>query len=219
MSAPAARALLAGSAPVCDPDFVRGAIARARGRWLVVAANGGRARLAELGIAPDVTIGDFDSHVAAAQEPSGREERHPRDKDETDLELAFAHAARQPGIRAVTVIGALAARLDHTLTNLDLGARWARAGLAVTLLDGSARVRFARAGAPVDLAREPRFDTVSLIPYTPAVRGIATRGLAFPLRGGTLLRERGRGVSNRLTGARGRVTVRSGLLLVIETRT
>ena len=115
-----------------------------------------------------------------------------------------------------TVIGALGARFDHTLTNLNLGARWARRGLPVTYLDGAMRVRFVT--RELALEREPAFDTISLIPHSAVVRGIDTEGLAYPLRTGTLWRNRGRGVSNQLIARRGRIRIASGLLMVVETR-
>ena len=213
----ARRGLLAGSAPICDPEFIRRELGR--GRWLVIAANGGRRHLDALGIPPDVAIGDFDSAPARPRGAAARRElKYPREKDETDLELAFAHAFGPGRVEQVTVIGALGARFDHTLTNLNLGARWARRGFGVTFLDGTMRVRFATAARPLALARQSEFDTVSLIPHSAAVRGITTRGLAYPLVDDVLRRDRGRGVSNFLTGRQGEIRLGSGLLMVIETR-
>lgn len=210
----ARRALLAGSAPIADQPWIARQIKRQRGPWLVVAANGGRRHLDALGIAPDVAIGDFDSAPPGSR--ASRELVHPREKDETDLELAFLHAFVTARVSEAVVIGALGARFDHTLTNLNLGARWARRGLSVTYLDGAMRVRFTT-GA-LALERDAQFDTVSLIPHSASVRGIDTEGLAYPLRAGTLWRNRGRGVSNQLVARRGRITVKQGLLMVVETR-
>lgn len=208
------RALLAGSAPIEDQPWIARQIKRARGPWLVIAANGGRRHLDALRMVPDVAIGDFDSAPPGSR--AGRELRHPREKDETDLELAFLHAFVTARVSEAVVIGALGARFDHTLTNLNLGARWARRGLGVTYLDGSMRVRFTTGS--LSLERDSQFDTVSLIPHSAAVRGIDTEGLAYPLRGGTLWRNRGRGVSNELVAKRGRISISTGLLMVVETR-
>ena len=210
------RALLAGSAPIADRAWIARQLERQRGPRLVIAANGGRRHLDALGIVPDVAIGDFDSAPRAPRGTAGRELRHPREKDETDLELAFLHAFVTARAQEAVVIGALGARFDHTLTNLNLGARWAKRGLSVTYLDGAMRVRFLTRS--LALERDAQFDTVSLIPHSAAVRGIDTEGLAYPLRGGTLWRHRGRGVSNHLVARRGRITATQGLLMVVETR-
>lgn len=210
------RALVAGSAPITDRAWIARQIKRQRGPWLAIAANGGRRHLDALGIVPDVAIGDFDSAPATSRAAAAHEVRHPREKDETDLELALIHAFVTARVDEVCVIGALGARFDHTLTNLNLGARWARRGLSVTLLDGAMRVRFVT--RELALEREPLFDTVSMIPHSASVRGIDTEGLAYPLRGGTLFRDRGRGVSNVLVARRGRISVTRGLLMVVETR-
>jgi thiamine pyrophosphokinase len=49
------------------------------------------------------------------------------------------------------------------------------------------------------------------------VTGVSTEGLAYPLVDEPLLLGRTRGLSNVLLGDRGRVALRQGRLLVIET--
>ena len=212
------KALLLSNGPLSDPAWVRSQLTRNRSKWLVVAADGGFVHGATLGITVDVRIGDFDS-ATSTNDPQGhgpRELRFKRDKDETDLELALAHVVSFPSIRELVLVGGMGRRLDHGLTNLNLMARYAGKGYRVSLLDGDCRLRFVDSSLLVE--SDVRFDTVSLVPYSPRVTGVQTEGLVYPLRGETLYRDRGRGVSNRFKGSRARIRVGSGLLMVMEVR-
>jgi thiamine pyrophosphokinase len=59
---------------------------------------------------------------------------------------------------------------------------------------------------------------VSLFPFGAGVEGVATEGLAYPLRDEALPFGPARGLSNVRTGPEARVAVRVGRLLVVETR-
>src|SRR5688572_21924099 len=88
---------------------------------LVVAADSGAEQAAPLGLDVDLLVGDLDSiapGTLAALEASGtRIERHPRDKDATDLELALAVAVGHRA-RRIVVVGGHGGRLDHAAAAL-----------------------------------------------------------------------------------------------------
>jgi thiamine pyrophosphokinase len=215
------RALVAAGSPcAAGAALVFGELGAAGARgaagWTIVAADGGAAHLARLGLRPHVVIGDLDSAPPGARRRGAPVVlRHPRAKDETDLELAFdLLRTRCPRLRKVLVLGAIGGRLDHTLTNLALAARMARSGARVTLVGPGLRIR--PVTRSLTIRRSPGLDVVSLVPLTPTVRGISTRGLLYPLRRGTLRADRGRGVSNRLVRRVAHIRIESGVLLVIE---
>jgi thiamine pyrophosphokinase len=192
-------------------------------RWIgdgdfVIGANGGAARALAWGRVPDLVIGDMDSLPDAdrtALEAYGcRFVVHPRAKDETDLELALAYAARQ-GAREIIVLGALGGRLDHLLANVLLLARPELAGVSVRIADNGGEAQLIRNGEAVSLEGEPG-DLVSLLPLGGDAQGVTTKGLAWPLRGETLRFALTRGVSNEMTGAAARVEVDRGYLLVVH---
>src|ERR1700751_66999 len=87
---------------------------------LVVAADSGVHLAAILGLRVDIIVGDFDSAdanvVADAVARGATAERHPADKDATDLELALLTACRE-GARRIVVVGGAGGRLDHFLGN------------------------------------------------------------------------------------------------------
>lgn len=184
----------------------------------IIAADGGTRHALALGVTPNVVIGDLDSmRRAEIEEVKSREIQiilYPRDKNETDLELALNHAL---GLKpdGILVIGALGDRLDQTLANLALisGARFS--GLDVRLDDGVEEAFFCRASSEV---RGRSGDVISLIPWLGKVEGVRTENLKWPLRGETLYPERSRGVSNEMAAALAKVGIASGLLLVVHRR-
>ena len=190
--------------------------AQIRAAGLLVAADGGALPLLRAGIAPSMAIGDMDSigeeGLAELAARAVELRRYPREKDETDLELALLHAAAA-GADTVDVLGALGGRWDHTLGNVAL--------LALPELRGR-RVRLLADGQTLFVVRDAaaiagrRGDTVSLIPLAGAAHGVTTSGLLYALQDATLSFERARGVSNVLIEPPGRVGLREGLLLVVH---
>src|SRR5690348_14187528 len=89
----------------------------------VIAADSGLAVATALGLAVDHLVGDLDSVDAAAVEAAEAAgttvERHPAEKDATDLELAL-DAALVRGARRLVVVDGGGDRLDHLLGNVLL---------------------------------------------------------------------------------------------------
>jgi thiamine pyrophosphokinase len=183
---------------------------------LVIAADGGAQPLVRAGRRPDVVIGDMDSldqaTLEALAEQGAELRRYPREKDETDLELALLHAAAL-GATAIDVLGALGGRWDHTLANVALLALPELAGRQARLLADRQTLFLVRSSA---MLHGRLGDTISLIPLAGPAHGVTTAGLLYPLRDATLTFERARGVSNVLLEPPGQVSVRDGLLLVVH---
>jgi thiamine pyrophosphokinase len=186
---------------------------------LVVAADAGADTAERLGIRPDLVVGDFDSIAPGGLDRLRRAdvpvEIAPADKDESDTELAI-RAALARGARSLMIVGGLGGRPDHLLANVGLLALPELADLAVALIDDRTRVSLIRGPGSLDLAGRIG-DTVSLLPLGPGVDGVTTAGLAWPLADEALPLGPARGLSNVRTEPIARVTVRTGLLLAIET--
>lgn len=184
---------------------------------LLIAADGGARHCRALGLTPHLVIGDFDS--LDADELNGLEQtgaalrRHPREKDETDLELALLEAAAR-GATFVIVLGAFGGRLDMTLANLLLLLHPKLAGVHIELRHGPQTAWLIR--PPGGVISGAPGDTVSLLPLDGDVFGIVTHGLRYPLCGETLVSGPARGVSNTLTEPQARLTLTAGRLLVIH---
>ncbi|MDQ3161435.1 MAG: thiamine diphosphokinase, partial [Actinomycetota bacterium] len=181
----------------------------------VVAADGGVDLAHELGLRVQVVVGDLDSAsptgLAAAEAAGARVVRHPRDKDETDLELALDEAAAL-GPRRLLVLGVEGGRLDHLLGALLLLGAERYAPFEVDARLGRARVAVIRGER--EIAGETG-ELVSLLALHGQAEGVATDGLLYPLRRETLLAGSSRGISNVFATPRARVSVERGVLLAL----
>jgi thiamine pyrophosphokinase len=178
----------------------------------VVAADRGADHALALGLEIDLAIGDFDSATPAAVDAARKVERHAVDKDATDLELALRAAlAYEP--RRILVVGGIEGRLDHLLGELlILGADWL-AGVEVDAVLGDALAHVVR-GERVLTGTEG--ELISLFALNAPAMGIVTEGLAYPLRGETLVPGSSRGLSNVFTDPEARITLDSGVLLALR---
>ncbi len=188
------------------------------GDWLV-AVDGGLNNMYRLGFQPNVVIGDMDSvsadDVLQLTSAGVRLIRYPKDKDETDFELALSLVIEKEGFRTVRVVGALGGRIDQTLGNLALLALPMLEHCDVRLDDGCEEVFLIRSRMLIE--GKPG-DTVSLIPMFGVVHGIVTEGLQYPLRREALFPERTRGISNVMLGHWASVQIEQGLLLCVHMR-
>lgn len=209
--------LLFANGDPLDGAMVRRAIA-ACADPCIVAADGGALVAEFYGYTPQIIIGDMDSldeaHLARYAALGAQIQRHPAEKDETDLELALMWCAEH-ACDPILIVGALGGRLDQLLANIYLLAHPALSGHDVQIVAGDQRARLLTPGThSIDGAPG---DTLSLLPVGGTVENIHTDGLYYPLTGEALTFGPARGVSNVLTEGRAQVRFGGGLLLAIHT--
>ena len=177
----------------------------------VYAVDAGFASLEQVGVAPDVALGDFDS--LGYKPRAARVIKFPAHKDKSDLELGFERAVTDKA-RAVYVFGALGGRLDHTLANMQLFAAFAEQDLEVTAIGLDCAVRVLVGPDAFDL---PRYNkgVVSVFSATDESLGVIERGMEYPLDDETLTNRTSLGLSNELIGEEAAVGVAEGTLYVI----
>jgi thiamine pyrophosphokinase len=187
---------------------------------LVVAADSGLDQALRLGLEPSVVVGDMDSvspiALARAVARGVTLERHPVDKEATDLELALRHVATGTW-DSIIVLGGEGGRLDHLLANALLLAAEPFAALPIEWWTGSSVVTVAGARHPVRRRCAPD-ETVSLIAVGGPASGVTTSGLRWALEAATLPAGSTRGISNSTTAYRFTVSTTSGVLLVVHER-
>jgi thiamine pyrophosphokinase len=183
---------------------------------LIVAADSGLENALALGRHVHLVVGDLDSVDPAAladAEARGTEvERHPAEKDATDLEIAI-DAARARGARHITVVGGHGGRLDHFLANAVLLASVRFTDVEIDAWIGSARIAVVRTRGEI---RGATGSLCTLLPVGGEARGVTTDGLRYPLSNEVLAPGSTRGVSNVLLGTTATVSLRDGTLLVIQ---
>ncbi len=185
---------------------------------VLIAADGGARHCLGLGLLPKLVIGDLDSltegELRDLEEAGAEIQRHPPDKDETDLELALIKAEElKPD--EIIIFGALGARWDMTLANVLLMAHPDFASIPICIVDGPQEISLLRSGQAKEIQGQPG-DTISLIPLMRDARGITTLGLEYPLENATLRFGVTRGVSNVMHSQHARVQLEEGLLVIVS---
>lgn len=213
MSSHPHRTVLFANGELTNPNAVLSALDE---EDMLVAVDGGLRYMTHLGLVPDLIIGDLDSADPEAVKQStilgSQVRKFPRDKNETDLELALS-AALEMGATAILVVAALGGRLDQTLANLFLLTRPELTGVDVRLVDGEQEVFLVRGEACITGKTGQR---VSLLPLCAPATGIQTAGLKFALQDETLYPDRTRGISNQMSSDSARISLREGILLCIH---
>jgi thiamine pyrophosphokinase len=184
---------------------------------LVVAADSGVDHALALGLHVDLVVGDLDSAtpegLAAAEAGGATVERHPREKDAIDTELAL-EAALARGARRIVLLAGGGDRLDQLLAGLLLLGHRLLAGVAVEAWVGPAHVLAVHGPGKVTVEGVPGA-LVSLLPVGGAAAGVRTTGLRYPLHGEELPAGTTRGISNELAAPQAEVALAAGSLLVV----
>jgi thiamine pyrophosphokinase len=169
------------------------------------------------GRCPDVAIGDFDSvtkeEFGEIKKSVPTTKQFPKDKDQTDMELAFAHAIKKRPTE-VLILGGTGSRLDHTLATwylLDL--LW-EAHIPHMLVDEKNRVRLVGRGRTI-LAPGGEYKYMSILPYTKTVT-LALSGFRYNASKTTIMRGTTRGISNEIVERQAEIIIYSGKAWVIE---
>ena len=200
--------VVAGGDPPTDAE-----VARLPADPVVIAADSGldHAQAASLTVA--VAVGDMDSvspdALAVAEQAGTRIERHPTDKDQTDLELALELATRLAD--RVIVIGAAGGRLDHLIGNLTALASPQWSGVEIEAWLGNAQAVVIHGHRTLEA--QPG-TTVSLFALGGPAR-VTTTGLAWPLDDEILDPLTSRGLSNRTTTSSPQLSVHEGVVLAV----
>ena len=182
----------------------------------VVAADSGLEHAREWGLDVTIAVGDFDSAspeaVSAAEASGARIERHPAEKDATDLELAL-DAAVELDPKRIVVLAVVGDRLDHLFSLFQLLGASRYAGVELDADIGLARVHVIR---DERVLSGQRGELLSLFALHGPARGLRTEGLAYPLDGETLEPGSTRGVSNVFVEETATITVEQGIVLAVR---
>ncbi len=171
------------------------------------------------GIKPDMVLGDFDSAnkdvITYFNEAADIEVRaFPAEKDETDTHLALLEAMKL-GSTHIDIIGGIGSRMDHTLANIHIMKLPLEQGIQCRMINESNIISLANKYVQL---KKRDYPYVSLIPLTSKVGGITTKDMKYPLYDYTMEQGISVGISNEIMDEEGAVTLRSGILIVIQSR-
>jgi len=183
---------------------------------ILLCADGGSNYAFELGLLPDMIIGDLDSIRPEIEEHYRRKGvnfcPYPARKDKTDFQLCL-EKARDMYTDEVIVLGSLGKRLDHTLANLYAGIELVRDGCLVSHFSQECRVHITCR----DMIIEGRpGDLVSVLALTEEATGVTEQGFEYAPVSPRLELAHPYAVSNVMTGYSGKITVQAGILAIFH---
>lgn len=181
-----------------------------------VFCDSGLKHMEDLGVKPDLIVGDFDSH----EKPDTDVETIvlPREKDDTDTFFAAKEMVRR-GFEEFLLVGVIGARLDHTLGNLSILFMLDTAGKSAEAIDDYSEIEVvsARSGKPGKARIEDSYPYFSVLNLTGEAEGITIRNAKFPLENGQIDWDYQYAVSNEvLPGETAEISVAKGRVLLIK---
>ncbi len=203
-------------------------ISRPDGDDIVIAVDGGYDYAMQLGITPDLIVGDFDSVKSSDREMNFHGIpviSFPPEKDYTDMMLA-AKKAVESGYDTIHIYGGTGGRPDHTYANIQLLSWLAEQGLRAFLFDKNhtmtvitdSRLNLFSSEKP---NRQNGFITssgygyISVFSLSDVSEGVTIRGLKYQADNITLNRFHALGTSNEFTDSDCSIEVENGSLLII----
>lgn len=185
----------------------------------VVCADGAAQALLKAARPPTAIVGDLDSLGPEAYKWADALdvpiERHPKDKDETDGELALAKAFAM-GATSIVILGGHGGRSAMFLANLRLLRRCLDKGIDAVMVGKGESMRFVGAGGELVLAGRTGASLNLLAIDGDAV--VSLQGTAWDGDGIDLKSRSARGLSNRIEKDGAKVQVKSGTVLAIVER-
>lgn len=180
---------------------------------LTIAADKGYAYAEDLGITPDIFVGDFDSFFDENRVKSPDIFRLKSEKDMTDTQEAVQIAIER-GADSITVLGALGGRIDHTLANIQLLKFGLDRGAKVEIADQDNYVTLI--SRPVSIKKQAGC-CLSLIPLTKCAH-VSVRGVYYPLTDAVMDLGNPYGVSNEFVEEYADIDPGNGLMLLMICR-
>lgn len=176
----------------------------------IIAADSGYYVLKEMGIMPNLVVGDFDSYTSEL--PDNCEIiKAAVEKDDTDTILAVKIALSK-GYKDIVIASSIGGRLDHTYANIQTLAYISEHGGQGSLLGEDDVVHFLNAGEYVfNIADNMYF---SIFSYS-ATAIVTTNGTKYNLSKYCLTNSFPLGVSNEIVEKKCKLKVEKGQILVI----
>lgn len=171
----------------------------------------------ELGLVPKLLLGDFDScnidSLQWAKDKGTSIEEFEVHKDFTDTQAALKHAHEEGAFCILT--GALGKRFDHTYSTIF---SFGNSPVKGCITDERETICFLRDNEALTFTPHTSPKAISLLPITPQVSGVTTKGLHWELKDAELTQTNPYAVSN-ITADDGdsnsfTVSIKSGTLAV-----
>lgn len=189
----------------------------------IIGVDGGLSFCYEHRILPTRAVGDFDTLSSdilrwykTCTDIEIREYNPVKDAADTQIAVELA---MELGSTEITILGGTGTRLDHVLGNIQVLYLPMEKGIKCRLLDSHNRIRLIRDRCVIRKAEQ--YGTYfSLIPFTTDVYGVTLKGAKYPLTDYhfTALGTGSLGVSNEIAEEQVEISIKSGILILVESK-
>lgn len=200
------RCVIAGAAEIGDYDRIKPLL---KTDDFFIFCDGGLAHEAELGVSPNLIVGDFDSF----QRPDTKVETItlPTAKDDTDVFYAVKEAIKR-GFRDFLLVGCAGGRLDHTMVNISVLLYLDSQGCHGVMADDYSLTEIISGTAYIPGS----FAYFSVLALDEELH-LSIRNAMFPLENSTIQRAFQYGISNQvLPGRTAEVCITKGTALLVK---
>ncbi len=146
----------------------------------IIAADGGIAHAAVLGVAPELWVGDFDSSTSEHAERFSRVPRlaFPVEKDATDGDIAISEAFRR-GATEIILVGGFGGQFDHVLAHGTMLLAMAKREIPCMMTSGNEEAY--PLSWQINLEGLRPGTRISIVPTTD-IKGLTLQGVRWPLQ-------------------------------------
>lgn len=208
------RAVIVANGHIEDYGYYRNQI---KENDYIICADGAIRHCMAIGIMPDLWVGDFDScdyENYCMQYPNLKNVQTKKlcpQKDETDTHIACLIAIEK-GYTSIVIFGAIGSRVDHMLTSIHLLEMLLETGVDAVIENEKNTICMFNKTRNFKNTRK----YLSLIPIDKTVVVKKTDGLLYNLQDYPLKREISMGVSNEIITDVATVSIKSGVMLAIQ---
>lgn len=185
-----------------------------------IGADRGSLHLLKNDININYAVGDFDSideqQKKLIKQNTVSINEFPSEKNETDLEIAIEKAIELKPEK-IYLFGVTGGRLDHTIINMQLLHTIVKAKIRGIIVDKWNILELTNNGKHT-IVKNDYYPYISFIPYTEHVSNITLKGFYYPLKNFHISQGSTRCISNKLNEAKGTLSYKKGMLLVIQSR-
>ncbi len=202
------RCVIIGGAPINDYNRIKEYLSE---NDCFIYCDSGLKHESPLGFAPELIVGDFDSHDCPKTDCEII--KLPREKDDTDTFFAAKEALKR-GFDDFLLVGVIGGRLDHSLCNVSILLYLESFGKSAKIIDDFSEMEIVSDNTAYI---EDSFPYFSLIAIDGTAKKVSIKNAKFPLENAEITPEYQYGVSNEVTkGKTASVSVGDGKLLLIK---
>ncbi len=186
---------------------------------IIIAVDKGLETIDYLKLQPQYVLGDFDSVNTKILEKYKTQNikiiKLNPEKDLTDTHSAIDLALEIKSTE-ITILGAIGTRLDHTIANIHILKQALDKNIKAKIVNEKNEIELI--DKEIIIKKDDNYKYVSIIPLTTQVTGITIEGMKYIINDYTLSIGDSLGVSNEQIDKEAKISIKTGILVVIKSK-